>query len=160
MTGEAYDSTDDTRAHILLVGEIMDVIIDGLIDRQSNHDASKLLEPEKSAFDELTPLLANTTYGSDEYKANMDKMRPAIDHHQQSNRHHPEYHEKGIEGMTLVDVVEMIADWCAATQRHKDGDIFRSIQVNRKRFGYSGELEAILLNTVKQYGLGKRQTDL
>ena len=52
--------------------------------------------------------------------------------------------------MNIVDICEMIADWKAASLRHADGDIMKSIEINQKRFGYSDELKSILINTVKQ----------
>jgi hypothetical protein len=51
--------------------------------------------------------------------------------------------------MTLIDLCEMIADWKAATLRHNDGDILKSIEINQSRFGYSDEVKQILLNTVE-----------
>ena len=51
--------------------------------------------------------------------------------------------------MNLIDVIEMLCDWKAATMRHADGDIKKSIEINQKRFGYSDELKAILLNTIE-----------
>jgi hypothetical protein len=39
------------------------------------------------------------------------------------------------------------------TMRHNDGDIWRSIEINQKRFGYSDELKAILQNTVVRLGM-------
>jgi rubrerythrin len=56
-----------------------------------------------------------------------------------------------LKGMTLVDLVEMICDWKAASMRHENGDIIKSIELNRERFGYSDEMKEILLNTVKEY---------
>lgn len=56
--------------------------------------------------------------------------------------------ELGISGMSLLDLVEMLCDWKAATLRHNDGDIRKSIEINQKRFGYSDELKRILLNTL------------
>jgi hypothetical protein len=44
--------------------------------------------------------------------------------------------------------LEMIADWKAASLLHTDGDIFKSIEINQKRFGYSDELKSIFNNTV------------
>ena len=35
----------------------------------------------------------------------------------EQNRHHPEYYEDGIAGMTLVDLEEMLSDWEAASHR-------------------------------------------
>ncbi len=77
----------------------------------------------------------------------MAEMKPAIDHHNSANRHHPEHFEGGIHEMNLIDLLEMMCDWKAATLRHNDGDIMKSIEINQKRFGYSDELAAILRNT-------------
>ena len=77
-------------------------------------------------------------------------MKIALDHHYAENRHHPEHFENGIQEMNIVDICEMIADWKAASLRHADGDIMKSIEINQKRFGYSDELKSILINTVKQ----------
>ncbi len=100
-------------------------------------------------FDEYTPKLAASTYGSDEYKAFLAAMKPALDHHYAANSgHHPEGNPRGIQGMSLVDLTEMLCDWLAATRRHADGDIRRSIEINQKRFGYGDELKQILLNTL------------
>ena len=78
-------------------------------------------------------------------------MKPALEHHYKENRHHPEHFENGIKGMTLIDLVEMISDWKAASERHNNGDIIKSIEINQKRFGYSDDIKQILLNTVQTY---------
>mgnify|MGYP000452718941 FL=1 len=145
---QKYDSRPETYKHIGEVRKRMNVCIKDLIRRAEVHDASKLESPEVEAFDQYTPMLAGITYGSDEYRSCLDKMRPAIDHHQKSNSHHPEFYPNGIQGMSLLDLLEMICDWKAATLRHNDGDIRKSIEINQKRFGYSDELKQILLNTL------------
>jgi hypothetical protein len=122
-----------------------------LIDRANNHDFSKIEEPEASIFEKFTPLLSSSTYGSDEYKQFLIDMKPALDHHYAQNRHHPEHFENGIKGMTLIDLLEMIADCKAASERHINGDIFKSIEINQKRFGYSDELKQIFVNTVNEF---------
>ncbi|WP_260858005.1 DUF5662 family protein [Bacillus sp. FJAT-22090] len=76
-------------------------------------------------------------------------MQVALKHHYENNSHHPEYHQDGIRGMDLLDVVEMFCDWKAATMRHADGDINKSIEINKERFGYSDELAQIFKNSVK-----------
>ena len=53
-----------------------------------------------------------------------------------------------LKGMTLIDLIEMLCDWKAATLRHADGGILKSIEYNKKRFGISDELCQILKNTV------------
>jgi hypothetical protein len=77
-------------------------------------------------------------------------MKVALDHHYSNNRHHPEYFENGINDMTLIDLIEMLCDWYAATQRHNDGDIFKSIEFNKTRFNMSDQLVSILTNTVNE----------
>ena len=64
------------------------------------------------------------------------------------NSHHPEHYESGVDGMNLFDVIEMLLDWKAASERHKDGDIAQSIEKNRVRFKISDQLAEILHNTV------------
>ena len=145
-----YDSRKDTREHIAKVGELLTKLQVKLEDRKRLHDDSKLKDPEKAIFDEFTPKLKSCTYGSDEYKGYLESMKIALDHHYAENRHHPEHFENGIQDMNIVDICEMIADWKAASLRHADGDIMKSIEINQKRFGYSDELKSILINTVKQ----------
>lgn len=153
-TNEAQDSRQDTLAHInrvqILLGEASDI----LAVRAQKHDASKLEEPEKSAFDRLKALaLSGMAYGSEEYRACLRKEKPAIEHHYKANSHHPEFYENGIDGMSLFDALEMLLDWKAATERMKDGgDIRRSLEINRERFKISPQLESILANTIREMG--------
>ena len=150
-----YDSRNDTLKHIELVQDYITLMFEEIAKRSCDHDASKLEDPEKSTFDEVTPLLKGMTYGSDEYKASLATMQNALDHHYAQNRHHPEHFEDGINGMTLVDLVEMFCDWCAATERHNDGDIGKSIAHNRQRFGYGEVMARIMSNTAKEYSMGR-----
>jgi len=92
---EAYDSAPDTLKHIARVNQLLCRAAEELQRRGKIHDASKLLSPEKEAFDIMTPRLKFLVYGSPEYKASLDEMRPAIDHHQKNNSHHPEFYPQG-----------------------------------------------------------------
>jgi hypothetical protein len=47
----------------------------------------------------------------------------------------------------------MLCDWRAAALRHADGDIWKSIEINQKRFGYSDELKEIFKNTLVEIGI-------
>lgn len=61
--------------------------------------------------------------------------------------------ESSVNGMTLLDVLEMLLDWKAATERMKDGgDIRASLVHNTERFKLSPQLAAILGNTIKEMG--------
>jgi len=144
-----YDSRKDTAAHIGLVAKYLGMIEHQLRVREYKHDYTKMHPPEADIFDVYTPKLKDTTYGSDEYKQYLAEMKPALDHHYKHNRHHPEHFINGINGMTLIDLVEMFCDWLAATKRHNDGDIYKSIEINAKRFGISEQLKEILENTVE-----------
>jgi hypothetical protein len=143
------DSRVETYKHIYEVQKLMLTVINDLLKRQLVHDQSKLTSPEVELFDEYTPKLANSVYGSEEYKGFLEDLKPALDHHYTINSHHPEFHFDGIKGMSLIDLLEMICDWKAATMRHSTGDILKSIEINQKRFGYSDELKQIFINTVR-----------
>ena len=147
-----YDSRPDTHEHIGKVrGYLLGCAVN-LIGRAHRHDASKLVEPELSVFNEYTPKLRDSTYGSDEYKQFLAGMGDGLAHHYANNRHHPEWHEDGIQGMNLLDLVEMLADWKAATLRHADGDLMRSIEQNAQRFGYGEEIARLLRTTARDLG--------
>jgi hypothetical protein len=144
-----YDSTEDTLQHINRVREFIRLIMNGLEERAVQHDQSKLQPPEKEIFDEVTPRLKGLTYGSEEYKHQLRYMGAALTHHYEHNRHHPEHFSDGIAAMNLIDIIEMVCDWCAAVERHDDGNIWESITLNAERFGYDGNMIAILENTVR-----------
>lgn len=153
MTGqETYDSRVETLQHSQRVAELMMQLIHELLDRSTCHDRSKTAPPEVEVFDEFTPKLKTTTYGSEEYKGHLAAMGPALRHHYAHNRHHPEHHPGGINGMTLVDLIEMLADWKAATERHTDGSLEKSLGIQQQRFGISPQLQQILHNTALLYG--------
>lgn len=145
-----YDSSTETKSHIKAVFGFIEAMRRNLMNRQMEHDASKLDEPEKSMYDEFTPKLRTSTYGSEEYKGFLKDMGPALQHHYQFNSHHPEHFTNGVNGMSLLDVVEMLADWKAATLRHADGDIQKSLLINKERFGISDQLYEILQNTIRE----------
>jgi len=145
------DCIRDTMNHIKQVRLLMKFLINKLEDRAIDHDASKLQSPEIEIFTEYTPKLKTSTYGSKEYKQFLKEMKVALDHHYANNSHHPEYYENGINGMDLLDVIEMVCDWMAATMRHDDGDIMKSIEINKERFGISDQLVGIIRNTVERY---------
>jgi len=102
---------EQTQMHIERVRQFLAQVQSCLMARALNHDMSKLASPELEVFEKYTPKLAGSTYGSDEYKQFLKEMKPALDHHYVNNRHHPEFQEQGVDGMTLVDLVEMLADW-------------------------------------------------
>jgi hypothetical protein len=99
----------------------------------------------------MTPELAKTEYGTPEYGELLKKVQPAINHHYANNSHHPENWKNGIEDMDLIDILEMLADWKAATARKLNGNIKKSIEINAQRFSINPQLRKILENTAERY---------
>jgi hypothetical protein len=149
-TGQEAEALRKTWDHINLVMKLLSSAQIELMRRQFTHDRSKLSSPEWEMFESITHKLEGLTYGSEEYEAQRQQMLgQALEHHYFNNRHHPEFFgSEGVLGMNLFDLLEMLCDWIAACQRHADGDIARSIEINRDRFGLSGDLVQILKNTV------------
>ena len=131
-------STDEcnsqTQEHINNVRKFIGIMTSKLTERGLRHDETKQLPPESELFAKFTPLLAALTYGSPEYEESLRQLKPALEHHYANNRHHPEHFPDGVNGMNLIDVVEMFCDWKAASMRHRDGNLLKSIETNAERF--------------------------
>ncbi len=145
----------DTREHINKVRGYIGEIVFNLQRRSLAHDKSKLEDPEVDGFWEMSQelKLADVTYGSDEYRAILKKYKKStIGHHYEVNDHHPEHFDLGFEEMNLLQLLEMLADWKAATERMKDGDLLRSIHQNAIRFGYDDHMINMLVGTARELG--------
>lgn len=140
-----------TLKHINEVRANLWQLITELDKRAQEHDASKFQEPERSIYAANLPKLGKTVYGSPEYKALMEESRVAIDHHYSKNRHHAEHWPNGVDDMDLIDIVEMLSDWAAASKRNKNGNIHRSIAVNTERYNLPPMMVKILTNTANRY---------
>jgi hypothetical protein len=97
-----FDSRISNYEHIATVREYMLRAVYRLMMRAHDHDLSKLVEPEKSVFDEYTPKLKASSYQSDEYRAFLDGMAEGLRHHYSVNTHHPEHFEKTREWRSVV----------------------------------------------------------
>jgi hypothetical protein len=136
--------------HIHKVRALLYTMIEELDKRARLHDLSKLESPEAEVYGEFTHELAKVEYDSPEYKALLVKVKPAVDAHYAKNRHHPEHWKDGINDMTILDIVELLCDWKAATERNKNGNIRTSIEKNMARYGISEQLARIMQNTVTE----------
>lgn len=142
-----FDSEVDTLRHIKRLNELLNNAAIELIKRSITHDDSKLESIEKPYFDTIPFKLKTIVYGSEEYKASLAKLKPALDNHYKENSHHPEHYKNGIDGMNLFDLIEMYMDWQAAGERHIGGSMEKSIEINKNRFKMSEQLVNIFLNT-------------
>ncbi len=151
MTLNEKATNFDTMRHIERVRNLLGDFVTELLERGRHHDQSKLEQPECAAFTEFTDKLATCTYGSAEYDGYRAAMAPALAHHYARNRHHPEHHKNGVDDMNLIDLLEMICDWKAASERHNDGNIHKSIEKNADRFSMSPQLVRIFENTAELF---------
>lgn len=154
----AHPSHPQTKAHIRRVQTLLSGVIEDLQQRQQAHDASKLVTPEVEHFDRVCHVRGSYAYHSEEYKQVLASIKPALDHHYQVNDHHPQHFSRGIHGMGLVQLIEMVVDWKASGEQDA-GCIFRSIEIDSKRFGYGDELKNILFNTARYLGWAPEPTE-
>jgi len=149
---------NENRKHQLLVAKHLMTFSQKLLDRAKEHDNSKFSKEERPYFVKMARKLKKLTFGTKEYKEALKELKPALDHHYANNKHHPEFNNINgfsfstlndcIRSMDLIDIVEMLCDWLAATQKHDDGDIFRSIKINEKRYGINDQLSQVFRNTI------------
>lgn len=126
-----FDSRPETYKHINTVQGIMLKAIQDLQQRQLVHDQSKLVTPEVEVFDEMTPKLKDSTYGSDEYKGFLEQMKIGLAHHYGANSHHPEFaytNEKwekitGYEDLYEISTFGRVRSLERTAKRNKQGDI-------------------------------------
>ena len=138
----------DTLLHIGEVAENLEIIASKLRQRGLSHDRTKLEELEFDAFVSTRRNFKKANYGTPEYQACCDTIRPAVDHHHENNRHHTAYYVNGVDDMTLVDVIEMIADWKAAARRNPDKKFEDTLEYAKNKYGIGDQLYKIVCNTL------------
>ena len=141
------DSKLETWAHIETVRKYIKVFTDKLTQRGIDHDKTKLESPEAEGFAKVNEKLKTLTYGTPEYEENLKELQTTLQHHYAKNKHHPEHYKNGVNDMTLIDLLEMMADWKASTYRQHDGNLLQSLEKNAERYGISKQLLQILKNT-------------
>lgn len=138
-----------TFIHKLQVFRFMFKVMMKIFKRALVHDFSKFSKHEAPYFAKADKL-NDYKYGTPEYhKMIKEQLQPALEHHYSNNSHHPEYHKNGINDMSILDQVEMLCDWKAATIRTKDGDIKKSIEYNQTRFGYNDDTKKKYIQFLK-----------
>jgi len=98
--------------------------------------------------------LLTVEYGSKEYDALQEKLRPAKLHHFRHNSHHPEHWPDGISYMPPLDQIEMLCDWAAAVKGHKNSSFLSSFVINLdKRYPVSSRMRNALESTAREIGV-------
>lgn len=87
----------------------------------------------------------------------LEELSPVLKKHYSINRHHPQYYHEsnGFVRMSFLDKLEMLCDWKAATLRHEDGDLTKSILENEKRFNYNQFHRKGMIRDAEEIGLIK-----
>lgn len=146
-----YQNTEDyIKRHIDRVRKHLLTFILLLQVRAQRHDYSKLQEPEINWWKDMDkePRYA---YGTPEYVAKMRRWKFVFDHHYKHNRHHPEHFEFGVQGMNLVDVIEMLCDWIGYRDKISITEAISTVEQQMERYGFSEDLSCIIKNTLIDY---------
>ena len=91
-------------------------------------------------------------YGSKEYQECIDAVKPAVDHHYANNRHHTSFHGGTIDGMNLVDIIEMVCDWKAAVRRSPDKNLEDTLEYSFDKYGIGDQMQKIIVTTLEDLG--------
>jgi hypothetical protein len=82
--------------------------------RAVRHDVSKYTFDEFEGFVDLKIVARTYPYGSPEYETTL--KGPALGLHFAANSHHPEHYENGFDGMSFMDIIELVCDWKATNE--------------------------------------------
>ena len=153
---DAYYKTSETiRNHRNRVANYMACIAQMIKLRGEEHDVSKLSPVEFPVYSRAIGEFEKYSFGSDGYEKAKESIKQATDHHYKLNRHHIEYFSDGIDGMNLIDLIELLCDWKSATLNHPEnpGDMARSLQVATEKYKISPQLARVLYNTIQDCNL-------
>ena len=161
---EMYTYTKDTNDHIRRVNLNMIKVCDWYREHAKNlyyepklkelgilHDSSKLNDQlEKEGYIKMNIELKKVEYGTEDYKKIMNKYNDIIQLHYQNNPHHPEHYSEGYNGMTILNKIEMVCDWCAVIQVKKLYDTYeKSFNFNKQRFNIPDDEFIKIMNLTK-----------
>ena len=143
------DFDERLKQHKKGVKNYLEIISMLLNSRALTHDNSKSSNEEYKYYKMANSVNRNNFKTYEEY---LDFIKPTLNkglkHHYENNRHHPEYFDNGIEDMTLIDVLEMIADWYISIKQNGK-ELDNEIKYNFDKYNVSEQLRKIIMNTYK-----------
>ena len=154
MTPYRERAIDDTQEHIRAVHNNIETIAIDLVTRGNAHDRSKFEEVELGPLAEMKEVEDRegpVEFGTPEYSARTAMLGDMWKHHVEHNDHHPEHFQNGIAGMNLMQIVEMLCDWQAASEQ-RDPSKTMNITFCVEKYGISADARAILSNTADSLG--------
>lgn len=104
-----------------------------LENRADLHDLSVLEIDEFEGRAEIQHIIRKYPYDSPEYRESIED-NTSLQLHYSRNRHHPEYHERGINGMDFVDFIEMVVDWLGASRTYRNTSFEDGLKSQVERF--------------------------
>ena len=140
-------------AHQRRVAALMIDFACRLLQRAAIHDDSKHTPEELGPLEAMHRLIETdgpAPFGSDAYRARTDMLRPMLGFHYARNSHHPEHHPNGVEDMDLLDLVEMLLDWKAASER--DGSTTMNLSAAAERFHLEPQMRKVFETTARNLG--------
>ena len=143
------ETLTDILLHISRVQENLSQIRAILEVRGIAHDRTKFLAIEFDAFVKAQPKFKEANYDSPEYQECVDMIRPSIDHHHANNRHHIAFYKKGFSDMNLLDILEMLADWEAASRRNLDLPFADSLPKAFEKYSIPSNVQRHIVATLK-----------
>lgn len=146
---KAMELLTDIIKHRAEVQENISMICRRLEARGMAHDLSKFGEIEFDAFLSTRERFKKANYGTPEYDECVKAIQPAIDHHYAYNLHHTKHWPNGINNMSLIDIVEMVADWRAAERRSPDRTLKDTMEDAFKKYKIEGQLKQAIINTME-----------
>lgn len=150
--GNEFDTLMEMLRHTKEVFARLEAIASDLRRRGILHDLTKFDELEFTTFCSTREKFKKADYGSEEYAECTRLAKPAVDHHYKNNRHHTGYHEKGILGMNLLDILEMVADWKAASKRSPNLTFKDSLPKAFEKYKIPEAIQEVILNTIDYLG--------
>lgn len=147
-----FEVLTDTISHISEVAENLIRMAEDLKARGVAHDRSKFEAIEFDAFVQTRPKFKVANYGTPEYQECVDIIKPSIDHHYKVNRHHTGFFSDGFQSMNLLDILEMLADWRAASRRSPDLTFKDSLPRAYAKYGIPENMQRHIEETLKFLG--------
>jgi hypothetical protein len=147
-----------TKYHISLVLKHMTTLAsilphgEELIIRGENHDESKWSEQEMIPYIWLHHYHKCKKEGNDiVYPPKVQEaIGKAVAHHVANNRHHYEFHQNP-DGITEIDLIEMVCDWTAIAQEHNQDNLSAQQWANKvvgKTMILNSKQSLFLYNTI------------
>ena len=142
-----------TMRHIRTIQGYMTLIGTEWVERTRRHDESKLDDIELYGYVGIAEATKGLTAGSQEYLDALEPYKTVIRRHYILNDHHPEHFANRVNGMNLIQVLEMVCDWIAAST-DREMHPMQSIDAQCTRFNIDAQLKKIIINTMEHLGFG------